>query len=610
MCQKIKKTNFRKKNMPTKHKTKLKGGEFILKESLSDEIFTPEDFSEEQLMMKETIIDFMDREIWPDKMKYEEKNYDLTVQAMKKIGELGLLGVSLEEKYGGMGMDFVSTMLAVDYVSGVSGSVATAYGAHTGIAILPIYLFGNEDQKQKYLPKLTSGEWFGSYCLTEPTAGSDANSGKTKAELSDDGKHYKINGQKMWISNAGFANLFIVFARIEDDKNITAFIVPNDANNGIKLGEEEKKLGIHSSSTRQVFFTDTIVPVENLLGERNGGFKIAMNALNVGRIKLGAGNLDGQRRSISISTEYANNRVQFKQPISSFGAIKEKLASMATSCYAGESACYRAASDVQSKIDEYEASGLTKQESELKGVEEFAVECSILKVAISEDMQICADEGVQIFGGMGFSAEAPIESAWRDARIGRIYEGTNEINRMLSIGMILKKAMKGELDIMSAYQDIIENKSEETLETSDELNDEITLVENMKKVFLLLLGKSFEKFGPEIDKNQQVLLSLSDLAIETYISESTLKRTVKNIKRTSTIDQKYQISMSKLYIYEAAKIIEKKSRDIINSVIDDDNQENIYSSISKKLSYTKNPNIFELKTHVAEKIIAENKYCF
>ena len=596
--------------MPTKNKTKLKGGEFILKESLSDEIFTPEDFSEEQLMMKETIVDFMDREIWPDKMKYEEKNYDLTVQAMKKIGELGLLGVSLEEKYGGMGMDFVSTMLAVDYVSGVSGSVATAYGAHTGIAILPIYLFGNEDQKQKYLPKLASGEWFGSYCLTEPTAGSDANSGKTKAELSDDGKHYKINGQKMWISNAGFANLFIVFARIEDDKNITAFIVPNEADNGIKLGEEEKKLGIHSSSTRQVFFTDTIVPVENLLGERNGGFKIAMNALNVGRIKLGAGNLDGQRRSISISTEYANNRVQFKQPISSFGAIKEKLASMATSCYAGESACYRAASDVQSKIDEYEASGLTKQESELKGVEEFAVECSILKVAISEDMQICADEGVQIFGGMGFSAEAPIESAWRDARIGRIYEGTNEINRMLSIGMILKKAMKGELDIMSAYQDIIENKSQEIIENSNELNDEIILVENMKKVFLLLLGKSFEKFGPEIDKNQQVLLSLSDLAIETYISESTLKRTVKNIKRTSPIDQEYQISMSKLYIYEAAKIIEKKSRDIINSVIDDDNQENIYSSISKKLSYTKNPNIFELKTHVADKIIAENKYCF
>ena len=596
--------------MSTKNKTKLKGGEFLLKESPSNEIFTPEDFSQEQLMMKETIIDFMDREIWPDKMKYEEKNYDLTLQAMKKIGELGLLGVSLEEKYGGMGMDFTSTMLAVDYVSGTSGSVATAYGAHTGIAILPIYLFGNEDQKQKYLPKLASGEWFGSYCLTEPTAGSDANSGKTKAELSDDGSHYKITGQKMWISNAGFADIFIVFARIEDDKNITAFIVPNDSNNGIELGEEEKKLGIHSSSTRQVFFSETKVPIENLLGERNGGFKIAMNALNVGRIKLGAANLDGQRRSISISTDYANNRIQFKQPISNFGAIKEKLASMATSCYAGESACYRAADDVQSKIDEYQSTGLSKQESELKGIEEFALECSILKVAISEDMQICADEGIQIFGGMGFSAEAPIESAWRDARIGRIYEGTNEINRMLIIGMLLKKAMKGSLDIMTPYQNILNNEPISIDEKCDNFEDEIILVENIKNTFLLLLGKAFEKYGPEIDKNQQVLLSLSDLAIEAYLSESTLKRTIKNINRTSLEDQYDQINMTKLYIYEACQIVMKKSNDVINSIIDQENQDKIYSSIINKLKYRKNPNVFELKTKIADKVISENKYCF
>ena len=596
--------------MSTKNKTKLKGGEFLLKESLSNEIFTPEDFSQEQLMMKETIIDFMDREIWPDKMKYEEKNYDLTLQAMKKIGELGLLGVSLEEKYGGMGMDFTSTMLAVDYVSGTSGSVATAYGAHTGIAILPIYLFGNEDQKQKYLPKLASGEWFGSYCLTEPTAGSDANSGKTKAVLSDDGSHYNISGQKMWISNAGFADIFIVFARIEDDKNITAFIVPNDPKNGIELGDEEKKLGIHSSSTRQVFFTETKVPVENLLGERNGGFKIAMNALNVGRIKLGAGNLDGQRRSISISTDYANNRIQFKQPISNFGAIKEKLASMATSCYAGESACYRAANDVQSKIDEYESTGLSKQESELKGVEEFALECSILKVAISEDMQICADEGIQIFGGMGFSAEAPIESAWRDARIGRIYEGTNEINRMLIIGMLLKKAMKGNLDIMTPYQNILNNEPLSIDEKCDDFEDEIILVENIKKIFLLLLGKAFEKYGPEIDKNQQVLLSLSDLAIEAYLSESTLKRTIKNINRTSHEDQYDQINMTKLYIYEACQIVLKKSTDVVNSIVDTESQDKILSSITNRLKYRKNPNVFELKTKIADKIISENKYCF
>ena len=561
-------------------------------------------------MMKDTIIDFMDREIWPDKMKYEEKDYDLTVKAMKKIGELGLLGVSLEEKYGGMGMDFTSTMLAVDYVSGTSGSVATAYGAHTGIAILPIYLFGNEEQKQKYLPKLASGEWFGSYCLTEPTAGSDANSGKTKAVLSDDGTHYKISGQKMWISNAGFADIFIVFARIEDDKNITAFIIPNDPKNGIELGEEEKKLGIHSSSTRQVFFSNTKVPVENLLGERNGGFKIAMNALNVGRIKLGAGNLDGQRRSISISTDYANNRIQFKQPISNFGAIKEKLASMATSCYAGESACYRAANDVQSKIDEYQSSGLSRQESELKGVEEFALECSILKVAISEDMQICADEGIQIFGGMGFSAEAPIESAWRDARIGRIYEGTNEINRMLIIGMLLKKAMKGSLDIMTPYQDILNNKPLSIEEKCQTFDDEIILVENIKKIFLLLLGKAFEKYGSEIEKNQQVLLSLSDLAIEAYLSESTLKRTIKNINRSSVEDQFDQINMTKLYIYEACQIVLKKSNDVVNSIIDLKSQDEIYSSITGKLKYSENPNIFELKTKIAEKIISENRYCF
>jgi alkylation response protein AidB-like acyl-CoA dehydrogenase len=543
-------------------------------------------------------------------MKYEEKDYGLTVKAMKKIGELGLLGVSLEEKYGGMGMDFTSTMLAVDYVSGTSGSVATAYGAHTGIAILPIYLFGNEEQKQKYLPKLASGEWFGSYCLTEPTAGSDANSGKTKAVLSDDGTHYKISGQKMWISNAGFADIFIVFARIEDDKNITAFIIPNDPKNGIELGEEEKKLGIHSSSTRQVFFSDTKVPVENLLGERNGGFKIAMNALNVGRIKLGAGNLDGQRRSISISTDYANNRIQFKQPISNFGAIKEKLASMATSCYAGESACYRAANDVQSKIDEYQSSGLSRQESELKGVEEFALECSILKVAISEDMQICADEGIQIFGGMGFSAEAPIESAWRDARIGRIYEGTNEINRMLIIGMLLKKAMKGSIDIMTPYQDILNNKPLSIEEKCQTFDDEIILVENIKKIFLLLLGKAFDKYGSEIEKNQQVLLSLSDLAIEAYLSESTLKRTIKNINRSSVEDQFDQINMTKLYIYEACQIVLKKSNDVVNSIIDLKSQDKVHSSIAGKLKYSENPNIFELKTKIAEKIISENRYCF
>ena len=596
--------------MSIQNKIKLDGGEFILKDIPSNEVFTAEDFSEEQKMIRDTVIDFVNREIWPQKMRFEEKDYDFTVESMKKIGELDLLGINVDQDYGGLGMDFVSTMLVCDYISGSSGSLATAYGAHTGIAILPIFLYGNEEQKKKYLPKLTSGEWFGSYCLTEPTAGSDANSGKTKAELSDDGTHYLISGHKIWISNAGFANLFIVFARIEDDKNITGFIVPNDSNNGIKLSEEEKKLGIHSSSTRQVFFEKTKVPIENLLGERNGGFKIAMNALNVGRIKLGAGNLDGQRRVISGAIDYANNRVQFKQPISNFDSIKEKIAMMAASCYAGESSCYRAGSDVQSKIDEYLSNGLSKQESELKGVENFAIECSILKVAVSEDMQNCADEGIQIFGGMGFSAEIPMESAWRDARIGRIYEGTNEINRMLMVGMLLKKAQKGELDLMSALQNTTNDNNENNVETIDELKHEMNIVNNLKKVFLIILGKAFEKYGAEIEKNQQVLLALSDIMIETYLSESTLKRTIKNINRSNVNDQYYQIEMAKLYVYEASQITLKKSKDIIISIYDAQLQEELLAKIKELVSYEENPNIFNIKKSIADKLISENKYCF
>ena len=596
--------------MSIQNKIKLDGGEFILKDISPDEVFSPEDFSEEQKMIKDTVIEFIDREIWPKKMRFEEKDYDLTVEMMKKIGDLGLLGVNVDQNYGGLGMDFVSTMLVCDYISGSSGSLATAYGAHTGIAILPIYLYGNEEQKNEYLPKLTSGEWFGSYCLTEPTAGSDANSGKTKAELSEDGTHYLISGHKIWISNAGFANLFIVFARIEDDKNLTGFIVPNDPNNGIKLSEEEKKLGIHSSSTRQVFFEKTKVPIENLLGERNGGFKIAMNALNVGRIKLGAGNLDGQRRVISGAVDYANNRVQFKQPISNFGSIKEKIAMMATSCYAGESSCYKAASDVQSKIDEYVSNGLSKQESELKGVEDFAIECSILKVGVSEDMQNCADEGIQIFGGMGFSAATPMASAWRDARIGRIYEGTTEINRMLMVGMLLKKAKKGELDLMSALQNSMKDNGEDRVGSIDELKHEISIVNNFKKVFLLIMSKAFEKYGEEIEKNQQVLLALSDIMIETYFSESTLKRTIKNIKRSSVNDQSHQIEMAKLYIYEASQIILKKSKDIIISSCDAKTQKDLLDKTEQLVSYSENPNIFAIKKSIADKIISENKYCF
>jgi len=440
--------------MELEAKTLIKGGEFIIKDSRAEDIFTPEDFSEEQIMMKESVQEFIDREVWPHKERFEKKDYEFTKLCMQKAGELGFLGVSVPENYGGMGMGFVSTMLVCDYISGATGSFSTAFGAHTGIGTMPIVLYGTEEQKQKYVPKLASGEWFGAYCLTEPGAGSDANSGKTKAVLCEDGSHYLISGQKMWISNAGFANMFIVFARIEDDKNITGFIVPNDPENGITLGDEEKKLGIHASSTRQVFFNETKVPLDHMLAGRGDGFKIAMNALNVGRIKLGAACLEAQRRVINNAVQYANERVQFKTPIAQFGAIKEKIARMATSCYAGESANYRAGHDIELKIKSLHQEGLNHQKAELKGVEEFAIECSMIKVGTSEDIQNCADDGIQIYGGMGFSADTPMESAWRDARIGRIYEGTNEINRMLSVGMLVKKSMKGELDLMSAAMQV------------------------------------------------------------------------------------------------------------------------------------------------------------
>tara|TARA_B100000927_G_scaffold224475_1_gene184249 strand:+ start:7376 stop:9175 length:1800 start_codon:yes stop_codon:yes gene_type:complete len=597
--------------METTEKNQLSGGSFIIENDTTRQIFTPEDFSEEQLMMKAAVKEFIDREVWPHKERFEKKDYELTKTLMEKAGELGFLGISVPEEYGGLGMGFVSAMLVCDYISGATGSLSTAFGAHTGIGILPITLYGTEEQKQKYLPKLSSGEWFGCYCLTEPGAGSDANSGKTKAILSADGSHYKITGQKMWISNAGFASLMIVFARIEDDKNITGFLVPYDPKNGIKLGDEENKLGIHSSSTRQVFFTDTKVPTENILGERNGGFKIAMNALNVGRVKLGVACIDAQRRLTSESVKYANERIQFKTPISQFGAIKEKIARMATSCYVGESACYRAAKNIEDRIDYFISQGMSKQEAELKGVEDYAVECSLIKVGASEDLQNCSDEGIQIFGGMGFSADTPMESAWRDARIGRIYEGTNEINRMLSIGMLLKKGMKGQIDLMGsvikAASAFGENTSNQII-SDNHLSQEISIISKFKNLFLILLGNVFQKFGNELEKQQQILLSLSDILIEIYFSESALYRTLKNIDNQGIESQTTQENMVQFYVFEAYNIINKSAREIILSISDGKEQKQLLKILNDKCSYNRHPNVIGLKTKIANKFIEENSF--
>ncbi|WP_299062040.1 acyl-CoA dehydrogenase family protein [uncultured Polaribacter sp.] len=602
--------------METSKKNLLRGGQFLVKETNCEDVFTPEDFSEEQQMMKEAVMEFNDREIIPHKNRFEAKDYALTEEVMRKAGELGFLGVAVPDAYGGLGMGFVSTVLTCDYISSGTGSFSTAFGAHTGIGTMPITLYGTEEQKQKYVPKLATGEWFGAYCLTEPGAGSDANSGKTTAELSADGKSYKINGQKMWISNAGFCRLMIVFARIENDKNITGFIIEFDKDkpNGITLGEEEHKLGIRASSTRQVFFNDTVVPVENMLAGRGEGFKIAMNALNVGRIKLAAACLDSQRRIITTAVKYATERKQFKTPISNFGAIKVKLAEMATDAYVGESATYRASKDIEDRINLRVAAGNTHQEAELKGVEEYAIECSILKVAVSEDVQNCADEGIQIFGGMGFSEETPMESAWRDARIARIYEGTNEINRMLSVGMLIKKAMKGHVDLLEPATEVANSlmgiPSFDTPDYSELFAEEKEMIAKLKKTFLMVAGAALQKYGPEIEEHQQLLISAADILIEIYMAESAILRTEKNVKRTSEKEQSVQIAMSKLYLYHAVDKIEEKGKESIISFAEGDEQRMMLMGLKRFTKYTNYPDIVDLRNEIAEKVKAENKYCF
>jgi alkylation response protein AidB-like acyl-CoA dehydrogenase len=595
----------------------LRGGQFLVKEIECEDIFTPEDFNEDQLMMKEAVTEFVDREVWAKKAQFEKKDYALTESCMRQAGDLGFLSIAVPEEYGGMGLGFVDTVLVCDFISGATGSFSTAFGAHTGIGTMPITLYGNEEQKQKYVPKLASGEWFGSYCLTEPSAGSDANSGKTKAVLSDDGKTYKITGQKMWISNAGFCSLMIVFARIEDDKNITGFIVEFDPENpnGITMGEEEHKLGIRASSTRQVFFSDTVVPIENMLSTRGNGFKIAMNALNVGRIKLAAACLDAQRRVITESVKYSNERIQFKTPISSFGAIRQKIAEMATNCWVGEAATYRASKNIEDRIELRKNNGKdTHQEAELKGVEEYAIECSILKVAVSEFIQKCSDEGIQIYGGMGFSEETPIESAWRDARIARIYEGTNEINRMLSIGMLIKKAMKGHVDVltpaMAVKDELVGIPSFDVPDYSELFSEEKNIIKNLKKLFLMVAGAALQKYGEKIEQQQQLMLAASDILIQIYLAESAILRAEKMAKKEGEDNVKEQIAMAKLNLFHAIDVIETAGKHSIISFSTGDEQRMMLMGLKRYIKYVNMPNIIELRHIIAEKVINENKYCF
>ena len=590
----------------------IQGGEFLVRETPAQDIFIPEEFSEEQKMMAQACQDFIDTEINPNVEKIDSMKHPELVPALfKKAGELGLLGIAVPEEYGGLGMSFNTSMLIADII-GASGSFSTTYGAHTGIGTLPILYYGTEEQKQKYLPKLATGEWAACYCLTEPDAGSDANSGKTKAVLSADGTQYLITGQKMWISNAGFADLFIVFAKIADDKNLTAFIVEKTFG-GITMNEEEKKLGIKGSSTRQVFFNDCPVPVANMLSDRGNGFKIAVNILNIGRVKLGAGVLGGARTVTSQCIRYSAERKQFGVSINTFGAIKAKLAEMATRIYATESLCYRAGQDIEDRMGALAAQGLSDSEAKLKAMEQFAIECAIAKVHGSEVLDYIVDQGVQIYGGMGYSADAPMERAYRDARISRIYEGTNEINRMLMVGMVLKRAMKGEINLfepaMAVASELVSVPSFESIDTSELFAMEKDLVHKLKKAFLMVGGKAAMALQDRIEDEQEIMMNLADVMIEIYAAESVLLRTEKLVSQRGEAACAAQIAMTKIYLYEAIDKVEAAAKEAIVSFAKGDEQKVMLMGL-KRFTKPDFVNTKELRRQVADVMIAEGKYPF
>ncbi|NEN24508.1 acyl-CoA dehydrogenase [Cryomorpha ignava] len=592
----------------TDKKKSMRGGEFLIRETSPSDIFIPEEWSEEHKMIAQTCYDFLETEIVPNLDRMDSMEEGFMQNALDKAGELGLLGISIPEEYGGLGLDFKSSMLAADAL-GAGHSFSVAYGAHTGIGTLPILYYGNEEQKKKYIPKLATGEWKASYALTEPSAGSDANSGKTKAILTADGKHYVINGQKMWITNAGFAHVFIVFAKIDDDENLSAFIVDGDID-GIQLNPEEKKMGIKGSSTRQVFFNDVKVPVENLLYERGKGFKIALNILNIGRIKLAAGVLGGSKDIINHSIKYANERHQFGRQISKYGAIRFKLAEQAMRTYVLESATYRAAQDIQNAIDRRIDEGMDKGDAILQGIEAFAAECAMMKVFGSEVLDYVADEGVQIYGGMGYSAETRVERAYRDARINRIFEGTNEINRMLTVDLLLKKAMKGELDLMGPAMKVAQElTSIPEFGNGDDgaFAAEKKVVENFKKVVLMVAGSAAQKLIQTLSKEQEILMNIADLAIWTYVSESTLLRTQKIVEMKGEAAAKDQIAMTKLWLYDTADRMNKAAKDAINSFVEGDEKRMMLMGLKR---FTKNDgeNVKELRQQIAQTLIEEGKF--
>lgn len=590
-------------------KTLLKGGEWMVKESIPAEIFIPEDFTEEQLMVRDMCNQFLDAEVYPNLDRIDNLEPGLMKSLVTKAGEQGLLAASFPEEYGGLGKDFVTSTIVNEYL-GAGHSFSVAIAAHTGIGTLPILYFGTPEQKQKYIPKLISGEWTGAYGLTEPNSGSDALSAKTTAKLSDDGKYYILNGQKCWITNGGFADVYTVFAKVDGDK-FTGFIIEKGTE-GFTQGPEEQKMGIKGSSTVQLYFQDCKVPAENLLGEIGKGHKIAFNILNIGRLKLAAAALGGAKKSITISVDYAKTREQFKQPIANFGAIKYKLAQMAIRVFACESALYRTAQWIGDKEHEMLAAGKPFNESLLGGAEEYAIECAMLKVDGSEVLDYVVDEGVQIHGGNGFSAEYNISRAYRDSRINRIYEGTNEINRLLTLDMTLKRAMGGRLDLMGPTMAV----QKELMSIPDFGNDEEVpfgkekkLVANLKKAILMAAGAAVQKLMMKIENEQEVLMNLADMAIQTYNAESTLLRVMKLTELHGEDACRLQLDMMRTYLYDAADFVNKAGKDAINAFAEGDEQRMILMGL-KRFTKAEPFNSKEARRRIADKLIAEGKYCF
>ena len=588
----------------------ITGGEFIIRDVSCDEIFTPEDWTEEHLMMKQTAIDFVNSRVVPNLDPIDNQEEGLMPKLLEESGELGLLSSSIPESLGGLGMDFKSTMIITEGVGG-GHSFAVSFSAHTGIATLPILYYGNEAQKQKYIPGLATGKLKGCYCLTEPSSGSDANSAKSKAILSEDGSHYVLNGQKMWITNAGFADIFIVFAKIDDDENLTAFIVEKEYE-GITMNPEEKKMGIKGSSTRQVFFNDVKVPVENLLYERGKGFKIAVNILNIGRIKLGGVVIGACKEGIDYSIRYANEREQFGRPIAKYGAIRHKIGEMTIQTYAAETAVYRATQNIDDAIQALETNGVEHGQATLKGIASFAPECAMMKVVCSEVADYVVDEAVQIFGGMGYSAETQVERAYRDARINRIFEGTNEINRMLTVDMILKKAMKGEMDLMGPAMEVASELTgipEFGPPPTDIFDRHHLYIKNFKKSILMVAGSAAQKLMMTLAKEQEILMNIADMMNWAYTAESLVLRVQKLHKAKGEDAASIQLDMMQTYVYSVADKINIAGKEALNGFAEGDELKMMMLGM-KRFTKVDPFNCKEARRRVADACIAKNEYCF